>query len=186
MTAKTKTKLKYQFFTGTSDTKNLSTIESNLEDLVDTVGGSPALVVAANDASDLEKGRADYVCDGTADEVEINQALAAGDDIRLTAGTFELVESITAFNLTSKKVVGAGFNTTILNFTPTATDDLIIIGDSVIGAGDGWGRKHTFRDFAIVGKNASCRYGIHCIRQDLFFYGGKLSLGKFKFNGSRG
>ena len=163
MTAKTKAKLKFQFFTGTSDTKNLSTLERNLEDLVDTVGGSPALVVAANNASDLEKGRADYVCDGVADEVEINAALAAGDDIRLTAGTFELVDSLTKFNLTAKKVVGAGFNTTILNFTPASTKDLIIIGDSALGASAGEGRQHTLRDFAIVGQNGNARYGIHLV-----------------------
>lgn len=38
---------------------------------------SSTMFVAANDALSLSKFYADYVCDGTGDEVEINAALAA-------------------------------------------------------------------------------------------------------------
>lgn len=155
MAASSKTVLKLYFETGDVP------IESNFADLIDTIGGSPSTVVAASDASDLEKGRADYVCDGVSDEEEINAALSVADDVRLSSGVFELSNAITPFNATSKKVIGAGMNITILNFTPASSLDLITIGDSSLGNPNGFGRRHVFRDFSIVGQNLSARYGIN-------------------------
>ncbi len=61
-----------------------------------TASGSATLSVAAVDS--LNPGRADYQCDGTADEVEINAALAslpaAGGKVILMEGTFTLADSI--------------------------------------------------------------------------------------------
>jgi hypothetical protein len=52
------------------------------------------LTVAANNASTRDKAKADYLCDGTADDVEINAALqavkASGGKVQLSAGTFNL------------------------------------------------------------------------------------------------
>ena len=49
-------------------------------------------VVAANDSSEANKARADYVCDGTDDQVEIQAAIdalpASGGKVALSEGTF--------------------------------------------------------------------------------------------------
>ncbi len=73
--------------------------------------GAPALVVAASDASTHSKMAADYVCDGVADEAEINTALAAlpanGGRIMLTEGTFNIASSILIQN-ENVALTGAG------------------------------------------------------------------------------
>lgn len=56
------------------------------------------LTVAASNASARVKERADYICDGTADDVDINAALAAaslfGTEVALTEGWFSLDDDI--------------------------------------------------------------------------------------------
>jgi parallel beta-helix repeat protein len=58
-------------------------------------------IVAANDS--LDKSRADYVCDGNADEVEINQAIT---DLGTTGGTVLLLEG--NYALSSKVILKPG------------------------------------------------------------------------------
>jgi len=48
-----------------------------LSSIAKTVGGGSCLVVASNTATQLIKNRSDYICDGTADQVEINAAIQA-------------------------------------------------------------------------------------------------------------
>lgn len=85
MTVQTKAILKSYFNTGDIPT------EANFTALVDTIG-QVTLTVAASNASDGSKGRADYVCDGTNDEVEIQAAIDAlpvsGGIVHLTEGLF--------------------------------------------------------------------------------------------------
>jgi hypothetical protein len=61
---------------------------------VDTITRSATIVVAASDSSEKSKAQADYVCDGTADNVEIQAAIDAlpstGGKIILLDGTFLL------------------------------------------------------------------------------------------------
>jgi hypothetical protein len=61
-------------------------------------GGAATFVVAASDASDRVKNQADYVADGTADDVEIQAAIdalpAAGGKIVLSEGTFNIATAI--------------------------------------------------------------------------------------------
>lgn len=87
MTVRDKTTLKTYFNSGDIPT------ETNFADFIDTIG-QPTLVVAASDASDASKGRADYVCDGVNDEVQINAAIdalpAIGGRVFLTEGNFNL------------------------------------------------------------------------------------------------
>lgn len=65
----------------------------------------PTLFVCASNASAADIGAADYVCDGTADEAEINAALAATDGIvTLSAGDFNIAGDITG----SGSPMGAG------------------------------------------------------------------------------
>jgi hypothetical protein len=61
-------------------------------------GRASAYVIAANNATATEKAQADVVCDGTADDVEINAAIVAspahGRNIRLSTGDFYLAAPI--------------------------------------------------------------------------------------------
>lgn len=62
-------------------------------------GRTPTFVIAANDSADWMKAQADYVCDGVADNVEIQAAIArcgAGDLIYFTPGTFYIAATITS------------------------------------------------------------------------------------------
>ncbi|MFD8771460.1 glycosyl hydrolase family 28-related protein [Streptomyces sp. NPDC059916] len=63
-------------------------------------GLAGARYVVASNASAAEKARADYLCDGTADNVEIQAAIAAaqadgGGIVQLSAGTFNLAATVT-------------------------------------------------------------------------------------------
>ncbi len=98
MTARTKQQLYDRFSSGGSATNSISQIEQEFEDLIDSIGLSGTLTVAASDASNASKGRADYQCDGTADEVEINAAIAAlssDGTVMLSEGTFSIAATIT-------------------------------------------------------------------------------------------
>ena len=79
-----------------------------------TAKRSHTLIVAANDSKD--KGRADYVCDGVADEVQINQAILAltanGGSIILLDGNYNLNSTI---NLTDNMNLIGGGRGTIIN-----------------------------------------------------------------------
>ncbi len=47
-----------------------------------------ATIVAASDASASSKATANYVCDGSGDQTELNAALASGGEVVMTEGTF--------------------------------------------------------------------------------------------------
>lgn len=57
-------------------------------------GGGATFLIASDEASDIEKARSDYVCDGVDDHVQIQAALVAlpatGGSIILSAGTFNV------------------------------------------------------------------------------------------------
>lgn len=81
---------------------------------------SATLVVAASDS--LDTTNADYFCDGTADEVQINEAIdalpATGGSILLMDGTYDIDASIT-IDVSNTSIIGQGKSTKIL------TDDNI-------------------------------------------------------------
>lgn len=85
MTATDKTTLKSYF-----NTNDIPT-ETQFADFIDTIG-ILTLGVAASNASDSSKGRADYICDGVNDEVQIQAAIdalpASGGKIVFSEGTF--------------------------------------------------------------------------------------------------
>jgi hypothetical protein len=73
-------------------------------------GGAATFVVAASDASDRMKQQADYVADGTADDVQIQAAIdalpVAGGTVSLSEGLFNISSAI---NLrTGTKLEGQG------------------------------------------------------------------------------
>lgn len=74
-----------------------------------TLLAGPSIFVAANDATDQEKRHANYVCDGVADDVQIQAAIDAAEAadigiIRLSKGTFILTAQLA---LNSVQLVGA-------------------------------------------------------------------------------
>lgn len=73
-------------------------------------GRTPTCVVAASDAPDPVKAQSDVVCDGIADEVEINAylALAAGGKVLLTEGTFNIAGGIIVPSGTTLEGIGWG------------------------------------------------------------------------------
>lgn len=88
--------------------------------------GMPTVYVAAYNASDKVKAMADFVCDGTSDEVEINEALVLLDDwdpvserggvLQLSAGDFYCTDYINIpGSATSIWLRGMGFNATQLH-----------------------------------------------------------------------
>jgi hypothetical protein len=84
-----------------------------------TGGGKPyaTLVVAASDSVATAAASADYVCDGTGDQVEINAALAAlggPGRVVLLEGTFHLAEGITMSS--GAALVGQGMDATTVIF----------------------------------------------------------------------
>lgn len=104
-------------------------------------GGSavrpPALVVAASNAPAAVKSSADYVCDGTNDEVQINAALAAAaysvDDslnwakVELSGGTFGISNPIKM--RTGTWLCGSGFLTIIESKSMTGVHGMIELID---------------------------------------------------------
>ncbi len=79
-------------------------------------GQASSYVVAASDAPTYAKDRADVVCDGTADQTDINAAFAtvgAGGTVTLTQGTFSLAAPVIC-QLDRVTLRGAGRSSTIL------------------------------------------------------------------------
>jgi hypothetical protein len=76
-------------------------------------GRTATYVVAASDALAHVKAQADYVCDGTADEVEIGAAQTAGKDIYLSEGSFHITATQLAIN-SQTNWQGAGMYRTYL------------------------------------------------------------------------
>jgi hypothetical protein len=74
----------------------------------DGAGRRTALVVASSEAVAAVRATADYVCDGTADQVQINAAIATGaGTVMLSGGRFWLSAPITA-NRSGMSLLGSG------------------------------------------------------------------------------
>jgi hypothetical protein len=80
------------------------------------------IIVAAANTSDKGKAAADYVCDGTADDVQINAAITAlgglPGTVLLLEGTYHIAASITLY--TGQRLTGLGRGT-VLARTATGT-----------------------------------------------------------------
>ncbi len=84
---------------------------------------SVSVVVAASDANAVLRAQADYVCDGTADDVQIQAAIDAADAagggcVRLSAGTFNTTAQIDIPTLVHLE--GEGVLATTISYTGTA------------------------------------------------------------------
>ncbi len=120
-------------------------------------GGGTTLMVAASNALASTIARADYRCDGVADEVEINLALAAlnagpGGRVLLSEGTFTLATPI-VFPGNDITLIGMGYNTFI-------DGDALLTGNDAIQL---VGRTNcTLRDFSIQTEDGGGKVS-HCI-----------------------
>lgn len=124
-TAATAVGTDYVLISDTDDSGNLK------KALVSDFGGSATedssyYLVAANDATTKEKALADYQCDGTADEVQINAALSdvknMGGVVILSSGTFNCAATVALVGETANSVSnplirlwGVGSDATMLN-----------------------------------------------------------------------
>jgi len=99
----------------------------SLENTLGTTGAfnfsrAATVVVAASDANAQWKANADYICDGTADEVQINAAVAANTTILLSEGTFNTSAYILINSGAELRGMGIG-KTTIKRTGDPVTDD---------------------------------------------------------------
>jgi len=108
-------------------------------------GGTATFLVAASDAPAEVKARADYVCDGTADDVQIQSAIDAlgtvGGTVYLTEGAFDISAKV---NLDSKITFKGSGHATILNASDSLDEtmleadtktDVIVCGLAIDGTG---------------------------------------------------
>ena len=81
----------------------------------DTGIGNESFTVAANDAPAAIKARADYICDGTDDDVQIQQAIDAlpstGGKVKLSSGTFTIGATVIMDNY--QRLEGSGKSTIV-------------------------------------------------------------------------
>lgn len=102
----------------------VSNVMDNATDVGKTIR-TATLVVAASDASENSKAQADYICDGTADEVQINTAItaASGGEVKLTEGTFYRAATLT-MGTDDTILTGSGWGTVV---TASGIDDTAIL-----------------------------------------------------------
>lgn len=86
------------------------------DDIKAPTGRSATLVVAAEDSSAKSKSQADFVCDGTADNIDIQAAISelptVGGKVQLLEGTFDLSAQIDT--ISNLHLAGMGKTNTIL------------------------------------------------------------------------
>lgn len=97
---------------------------------LDAVTVGPEVVVAASNAAAESIDRADYVCDGTDDDVQIQAAIdalpASGGKVLLTEGTFYIGATITLPTNKRMTLEGCGPVTTELSLQNGANVDMIL------------------------------------------------------------
>lgn len=111
--------------------------------LYENVGRAPATTVAASNAPSYIRNSADYVCDGTADEVQIQAALTANiGRVVLSVGTFTLSDEIAI--AAGRSIEGQGYSTQLAqsvaekNVFIASGDNASIRHLRVTGYGTGW------------------------------------------------
>ncbi|MEK7376244.1 MAG: right-handed parallel beta-helix repeat-containing protein, partial [Candidatus Margulisiibacteriota bacterium] len=102
--------------------------------------GGAGFIIAAAGSLSQDKARADYVCDGIDDDVEIQAAINAlpdtepknhegtgGGRVLLSAGTFNIGATI-KFHDKTVHLTGSGKDSTILNLQKGVNDDMLLVG----------------------------------------------------------
>jgi hypothetical protein len=137
------------FANGAAVDEILTTVQGSNLSADHKITRSATLVIAASDSSEKSKAQADYVCDGTADNVEIQAALDAlpgtGGEIKLLEGSFQITSEIIYESVSDILLCGTGKSTKLI----TGDNSCIRVGhrtDAEKAATD-----ITFRDFYIDG-----------------------------------
>jgi hypothetical protein len=104
-------------------------------DLEAKTGRTATFIIAASDSSTTAKAQADYVCDGTADNVEIQAALtslaSSGGKVLLLEGTYNLAAGITLSAKT--ELLGSGWGAVLdTSSLEDAGVDVITMGDYTV------------------------------------------------------
>ncbi|MDD4453284.1 MAG: polysaccharide deacetylase family protein [Proteiniphilum sp.] len=119
---------------------------------------SATLVVAASDSSANGKAQADYVCDGTADNVKIQAALdalpATGGKIQLLDGTFKLASTLSRA-INSITIEGCGYSTFVYNNNETKLIDL--------GTTSNWTISNIYLDYGGISLQSAIAWRINNI-----------------------
>lgn len=140
---------------GTDFISYLTPSTSTAADFIAPTGRS-AYVIAASDATALEKAQADVVCDGTNDEVELQAGITAGagGKVVLSSGTFVkgnstglTIPTNTTVEINGKIQLKANAGNSPFIFACSAVDNIKIIGGIIDGntsnqttiTGDGMG-----------------------------------------------
>ena len=104
-------------------------------DLAANKARTATFVVAASNSSTKSKGAADYVCDGTSDQTEINNAISAlpsgGGMVLFLEGTYNISGSIT-LNKANVTLEGMGRSTIIRRSTSSSITIMSITASNVI------------------------------------------------------
>lgn len=127
-------------------------------------GGTPTIVIAASDASDISKGKADFVCTGVNDQETIQAAIDPfipsspfqGLRVLLTEGTFNIDmagQPYEGIRLDYGTIQGMGSEATIIN----ATSDPSVANNPVIYCPF---THCTVRDLSVQGGNATAVTGV--------------------------
>ena len=144
-------------------------------DLAARTGGSATFIVAASDASTRMKNQADYVADGTADDVQIQAAIdalpAAGGKVVLSEGTFNIAASIQipVFPAFAPLIQGAGMRKTILKLADNVNQDVITTKDSTTLIN--WLQIYDLTVDGNKDNNLTSGYGINLFTQQSQFRG---------------
>jgi len=96
-----------------------------LTDLLKNHPRPPAMIIAASDTPETLKQKADYICDGVSDQVEINEALTKSSTVILCEGTYQINDSIVMQNNT--RLIGSN-NTTIKTDRDESFDFIKVVG----------------------------------------------------------
>lgn len=104
-------------------------------------------------ASEKVLAAADYTCDGTADDVQIQAAIdalpASGGQIRILGGTYYISAKILTRDY-AVDIIGVGQRATILSLVNGVNDDMFLIGAGVDANAPG----SKIRDMELQGNNA--------------------------------
>ena len=100
-------------------------------------GRSATYVIAASNATALEKAQADVVCDGTDDDVQINDAiskLSSGGTIQLSSGTFTVNAQQTFYPVISGCLASFVITTDNLTIQGTGNTNIVLQAGLNVGS----------------------------------------------------
>jgi hypothetical protein len=155
----------------TQNAADIAALETNHDTLAtfvrDNMGRHEySILIAALDAPQAIKNVADYVCDGAADEVEINNAIQNNYftmawgiptiTIKLSEGTFFISNSINVDKNAS--IIGAGNNRTFLVKSTTPSYDNIVINQTFVDS-----YIFILRDIKIIGGGRTAANLANCV-----------------------